>query len=260
MAEKESNPKQWSDPKDFGLPFVEISPLSKSKSKAKETKVSTPAPVEELPKAPPVATVEKKKETKPSRPVEAPKPPVKNVEKKSKTWVWVVVFAFIGAVSVIVFQLKINQEPLEGDVEVAVTPPITSAPQKPQVDSSALAAVDSVPVPVQDSTGSTVSELPMAATTSGTSIATKSKITRVTQKEGKTKFFLVIGSFGTEEETDRFIQKTGNKFAEYYMIYPYEGSTNYRLAVGSFNSWNEASNKLTELKAQQSNGYWILKF
>jgi hypothetical protein len=64
MAEKESNPKQWSDPKDFGLPFVEISPLSKSKSKAKETKVSAPAPVEELPKVPPVATVEKKKETK----------------------------------------------------------------------------------------------------------------------------------------------------------------------------------------------------
>ncbi len=258
MAEKESNPKQWSDPKDFGLPFVEISPLSKSKSKAKETKVSTPTPVEELPKAPPVATVEKKKETKPSRPVEAPKPPLKNVEKKSKTWVWVVVFAFIGAVSVIVFQLKINQGPLEGDVEVPVTPPITSAPQKPQVDSSALAAVDSVPV--RDSIGTANSELPEIATTSGTSIATKSKITRVTQKEGRTKFFLVIGSFGTEEETDRFIQKTGNKFAEYYMIYPYEGSTNYRLAVGSFNSWNEASNKLTELKAQQSNGYWILKF
>jgi hypothetical protein len=258
MAEKESNPKQWSDPKDFGLPFVDISPLSKSKSKAKETKVSTPAPVEELPKAPSVATVEKKKETKPSRPVEAPKPPVKNVEKKSKTWVWVVLFAFIGAVSVIVFQLKINQEPFEDVVEVPVTPPITSVPQKPQVDSSALAAVDSVLV--QDSTGSTVSEMPVTASTSGTSIATKSKLTRVTQKEGRTKFFLVIGSFGTEEETDRFIQKTGNKFDEYYMIYPYEGSTNYRLAAGSFNSWNEASNKLTELKAQQSNGYWILKF
>jgi hypothetical protein len=70
----------------------------------------------------------------------------------------------------------------------------------------------------------------------------------------------VIGSFGTEEETDRFIQKTGNKFAEYQLIYPYEGSTNYRLAAGSFSSWSEASNKLNELKAQQSNGYWILKY
>ena len=258
MAEKESNPKQWSDPKDFGLPFVEISPLSKSKSKAKEAKVSTPPPVEELPKAPPVATVEKKKETKPSRPVETPKPLVKNPEKKSKTWVWVVVFAFIGAVSVIVFQLKINQEPLEGDVEVPVTPPITAVPQKPQVDSSALVAVDSVPV--QDSTGSVISGLPAVSTTSGTSIATQPKITRVTQKEGKTRYFLVIGSFGTEEETDRFIQKIGNKFAEYQLIYPYEGSTNYRLAAGSFSSWSEASNKLNELKAQQSNGYWILKF
>jgi hypothetical protein len=258
MVEKESNPKQWSDPKDFGLPFVEISPLAKSKSKAKETKVSVPTPVEELPKTPPVATVEKKKETKPSRPVEAPKPPVKNEKMKSKTWVWVVVFAFIGAVSVIVFQLKINQEPLEGDVEVPVAPPITSVPQKPQVDSSALAAVDSLPV--QDSTGSAISELPVVATTSGTSIATQPKITKVTQKEGKARYFLVVGSFGTEEETDRFIQKTGNKFAEYQLIYPYEGSTNYRLAVGVFNSWNEASNKLNELKAQQSKEYWILKF
>jgi cell division protein FtsN len=168
----------------------------------------------------------------------------------------VVVFAFIGAVSVIVFQLKINQEPLEGDVVVPVTPPITAVPQKPQVDSSALVAVDSVP----DSTGSVISELPAVPTTSGTSIATQAKITRVTQKEGKTKYFLVIGSFGTEEETDRFIQKTGNKFAEYQLIYPYEGSTNYRLAAGSFSSWSEASNKLNELKAQQSNGYWILKY
>lgn len=258
MAEKESNPKQWSDPKDFGLPFVEISPLSKSKSKAKETKISAPAPVEELPKAPPVATVEKKKETKPSRPVEAPKPSVKNDKKQSKTWVWVVVFAFIGAVSVIVFQLKINQQPLEGEVEVPVIPPITAVPQKTQVDSSALVAVDSLSA--QDSTGITISELPTVTTTSGTSIATKPKITRITQKEARTKYFLVVGSFGTEEETNRFIQKIGNKFTEYQLIYPYEGSANYRLAVGSFNSWNEASAKLTELKAQQSNGYWILKF
>lgn len=258
MAEKESNPKQWSDPKDFGLPFVEISPLSKSKSKAKEPKVSAPVPVEEQPKTLPVASEEKKKETKPSRPVEAPKPSVKNEKNKSKTWVWVVVFAFIGAVSVIVFQLKINQEPLGGDVEVPVAPPITSVPQKSQVDSSTLAAVDSLPA--QDSFGMTISELPAVSTSSGTSIATKSKITRVTQKEGKTRYFLVIGSFGTEEETDRFIQKTGNKFPEYQLIYPYEGSTNYRLAVDAFNSWNEASTKLTELKAQQSNGYWILKF
>lgn len=258
MAEKESNPKQWSDPKDFGLPFVEISPLSKSKSKEKEIKISAPVPLEELPKTPPVASEEKKKETTASRPIEAAKPPVKNREKKSKTWVWVVVFAIIGAVSVIVFQLKINQEPLVGDVEAPVASPIPSEPIKLQVDSSALLAVDSLPI--QDSTGSIISELPAVSTTSGTSIATNLKITRVTQKEGNTKFFLVIGSFGTEEETDRFIQKTGNKFAEYYMIYPYEGSKNYRLAVGSFNSWNEASNKLTELKAQQSNGYWILKF
>lgn len=258
MAEKESNSKQWSDPKDFGLPFVEISPLSKSNVNSKETKVSTLTPVEELPKTPPLTTVEKKKGTKPVRPVEAPKPPLKNVEKKSKTWVWVVVFAFIGAVSVIVFQLKTNQEPLEEVVEVPVMPPITSALQKPQVDSSALTVLDSVPV--RDSIGTANSELPEINTTSGTSIATKPKISRVTQKEGSTKFFLVIGSFGTEEETDRFIQKTGNRFTEYYMIYPYEGSTNYRLAVGSFTSWNEASNKLSELKAQQSNGYWILKF
>ena len=91
-----------------------------------------------------------------------------------------VVFAFIGAVSVIVFQLKINQEPLEGDVEVPVTPPITALPQ-PQVDSSALAAVDSLPV--QDTTGSAISELPAVATTSGTSIATSPKIIRIDKRE-----------------------------------------------------------------------------
>ncbi|MDA0315162.1 MAG: SPOR domain-containing protein [Bacteroidetes bacterium] len=260
MAEKESNPKQWSDPKDFGLPFVDISPLSELKSKAKEAKVTEPTLSLELPKTASVVAEEKKQETKPSRPVAALTPAEKNKKKKSKTWVWVLLFAFIAAVSIIVFQLKIIYAPIEGNENLVVNPPITPITPKPLVDSALLAQTNADSLPIKDSTLISNSELSSASANSGISIAINPKITRVDQKEGKTRYFLVVGSFGSEEETARYIQKVGNKFSEYYLVYPYGQNPYYRLAIGAYGTSKEASIKLTEMKAQNANRYWILNY
>ena len=58
----------------------------------------------------------------------------------------------------------------------------------------------------------------------------------------------------------RFIQKIGNKFPEYYLVYPFDKNPNYRLAMGSYTNLNEASIKLTALKAESANSYWILNY
>jgi hypothetical protein len=284
MAEKESHPKQWSYPKDFGLPFVEISPLAKVKSKTKEVNVavpvaapevpksvpvptpeppkSTPVPAAEPPKSspvtPPTATPEKKKETKPSRPVVAPTPLSKNNKKKSKTWVWVVFLALIAAISVIVFQIQMNQNPVVGNENIVVDQPTNPIPPKQTIDSSALTGLDSLPV--QDSTTIPSSDLSLTSSNSGTSIATNPKITRIDKRESYRRFFLIIGSFGSEEETVRYIQRPENKFSEYYLVLPFEENPNYRLAIGAYRNWDEASAKLTEMKAQNAKGYWILNY
>jgi hypothetical protein len=107
MAEKDSNPKQWSDPKDFGLPYVEVSPLSSMKSNAK---APDQVPSIELPQTSPIVIEDKKKDTKTSRPVVASTPGVNGEKKKAKTWVWVALFAIILAVTAIIIQLKNSQE------------------------------------------------------------------------------------------------------------------------------------------------------
>ena len=284
MAEKESHPKQWSDPKDFGLPFVEISPLAKVKSKTKEvitavpvtapeTPISVPvaasepaksAPItdSEPPKSAPLTTPsaapEKKKETKPSRPVVAPTPLPKNKNKKSKTWVWVVFSILIAAISVIVFQIQMNKNSVVGNENIVINQPTNLIPPKQSVDSSALTSADSLPV--QDSTAISNLALSSNSNNSGTSIAITPKIIRIDKRESYRRFFLIIGSFGSEEETVRYIQRPENKFSEYYLVLPFEENPNYRLAIGAYRNWDEASAKLTEMKAQNAKGYWILNY
>ena len=103
MAEKDSNPKQWPDPKDFGLPYVEVKPLSSEKSNSKAT---DQAPSIESPKTSSFIDKDKKREKKTNRPADPSTTPAKSEKKKVKTWVWVVVIAIIAAITVIIIQLN----------------------------------------------------------------------------------------------------------------------------------------------------------
>lgn len=255
MAEKESNSKQWSDPKDFGLPFVEVSPLVSSKTKVKSITPEVPLPSPEPTKKPSLPTEERKMELKPTKPVVSIPTPSVEVPKKSKAWVWVVVVILIAAVSTSVWQLMVTGS--EGNqTENTVKP----APDQGANEVVAPAVNPNDSSTVEDSTQLSTPELATGAVNSGTSIATTSKLIRIESKAANARFFLVIGSFGSEEETMRFIQKIGNKFPEYYLVYPFEKNPNYRLAIGSFTNFNDASTKLSALKAESANSYWILNY
>jgi len=241
MAEKESSPKQWSDPKDFGLPFVEITPLSsaKSKTKAKEIQPEVVVPVAEATKVESAPKQEKKKDTKQSRPVTEPK---SRPEKKSssKTWVWVVVFAFVGAVSVIVWQLQ-SGSLLSSDLGDQGT--------------DSLAKEDSL-------TNSTAATNLPAATNSGTNLASTNplSLTPITSKGEKKRFFLVIASLPNESLIKDFAAKMTVRPTTMYLINPYTNSPNHRLAIGKFDTWNAASDELAKVKAQYAADLWILNY
>ena len=257
MAEKDSNPKQWSDPKDFGLPYVEVNPLSSVKS---NSKAPDHAPSFELPKTSPVADENKKVETKTSRPAVASTTAAKSEKKKVKTWVWVVVFAIIIGGTAIIIQLKISQESVVENENLIFSPLDTAALRKNFADSFNLAKSNLSSLPNQDSSVIFDFELNSTSTNFGTSIATNPRVKRVEQKEGNTSYYLVVGSFASEQETTRYIQNLGDKFAEYYLVYPFKKNQNYRLAIGSYSTWKEASAKLKEMNAQDSTGYWILNY
>ena len=257
MAEKDSNPKQWPDPKDFGLPYVEVKPLSSEKSNSKATDQT---PSIESPKTSSFTEKDKKRETKTNRPADPSTTPAKSEKKKVKTWVWVVVIAIIAAVIVIIIQLNSTQKPVT-EQEILVAGPLdTAALSKHFEDSFKLAKSNLDSLANQDSSGISKFDLTSTSTNSGTSIATNPKVKRAEQVEGKTRYYLVIGSFASEQETARYIKNSGDKFSEYYLVYPFKKNQNYRLAIGSYSTWKEASVKLKEMNAQDSTDYWILNY
>jgi hypothetical protein len=257
MAEKDSNPKQWPDPKDFGLPYVEVKPLSSEKSNSKAT---DQAPSIESPKTSSFIDKDKKREKKTNRPADPSTTPAKSEKKKVKTWVWVVVIAIIAAITVIIIQLNSTPEPVS-EHEIMVAGPLDTATLSNHFeDSFKLAKPNLDSLANQDSSGISNFDLTSTSTNSGTSIATNPKVKRAAQIEGKTRYYLVIGSFASEQETARYIKNSGDKFSEYYLVYPIKQNQNYRLAIGSYGTWKEASAKLKEMKAQDSTGYWILNY
>ena len=257
MAEKDFNPKQWPDPKDFGLPYVEVKPLSSVRSNSKET---DQAPSFESPKTSLFTDKDKKRETKTNRPADASPSRAKSGKKKVKTWVWLVVIAIIVAVTVIVIQLNSNQEPITEQENLDVNSLHTTTISNYFEDSFKLAKSNLDSLADQDSSVISDFELTSNSTNSGTSIATNPKVKRVEQKEGNTRYYIVIGSFASERETARYIQNSGDKFSEYYLVYPFKKNQNYRLAIGSYGTLKEASAKLKEMKAQDSTRYWILNY
>jgi len=264
MAEKESSPKQWSDPKDFGLPFVEITPLSsaKSKTKVKETQAEEVVQVADTSKVETASKQEKKKDSKQTRPISPPQAPSAK-KSNSMTWVWVVVFAFIGAVSVIVWQLQ-SGSLLNSDLGDQGTKELA---QDLPVAKKALAEVPAAAVPdtlaKEDSltTSTAATNLPATAN-SGTNLAPTNPVslTPITAKGEKKRFFLVIASLPTESLIKDFAAKMTVRPAAMYLITPYTDSPNYRLAIGKFDGWNAASEELNRVKAQYAADLWILNY
>ncbi len=264
MAEKESSSKQWSDPKDFGLPFVEITPLSsaKSKTKVKETQAEEVVQVADTSKVETAPKQEKKKDSKQTRPISPPQAPSAK-KSNSKTWVWVVVFAFVGAVSVIVWQLQ-SGSLLSSDLGDQDTKELAQdLPEEMKAPAEVTAAPAADSLAKEDSlTNSTAATNLPAATNSGTNLASTNPVslTPITSKGEKKRFFLVIASLPNESLIKDFAAKMTVRPTTMYLINPYTDSPNYRLAIGKFDTWNAASNELAKLKAQYAADLWILNY
>jgi hypothetical protein len=253
MSTKDTTPREWPDPTDFGLPFVEITPLSSAKPSAKVEKA---APVVQLPKkeSGPKPPKKEEKETKVSRPITPPVSPSKAKKSGSRAWVGVVVFGFLALVSVIVWQLQSgNLAFSDGDKKEPIPAPVTLAESNtpPAVDTTQSQLVSGV-----DSTAV------VATPISGTTIAPKASgaLIRINSKEAKPRFFIIIGSFASEEESLRYIENLQGKFSEYLLIAPYAESKNFRLAIGKYGSWKEASAELERIKAEYPTDLWILNY
>ena len=291
MPENPSEIKHWPDPKDYGLPYVEVTPLRP---------VAQEEVVQEQPKIEPVidpvvevtplvteveseTKIDTKEESIPepisestevkSEPVqvEASAPKSEEVktqikeEKKSNSWVAIVLILAVMIISVIVWQLMSqgNEPQINENATAELETPIS----KPQ---AAQPAVENTPTEEiqssenQDSIPKSNSSLeePVETQQTGTTIDRTGAETliRVESKSDRPQYFIVVGSLPNEKMAISESAQYFDRASSVYLILPYEDVKNYRLAIGTYTSFRKASEELDLIKDQYTEAIWILKY
>lgn len=286
MSVKDSEIKHWPDPKDYGLPYVDITPL-RPKAEPEEMTVETGfvgsvAKAEEsaeavvpnvptvLPDVPVVAGEEATpSEAAPSAVSQNVSIPVSNrqmEEEKSSSWVWMVALIGLGIVAVIVWQIMANRntqasEPVFEIVDESATqPPAAEAdfPDETTATDQNQAVVNQDSIPPSAISNPNISK----PVETGTTIANTASgnLIRIESKAERPQYFIIVGSLPNEKLAIEEASQYFGRSAEIYLISPYDGGRNYRLALSKFGSFKAAAEKLEEIKSQYTEELWILKY
>lgn len=276
MASKTSDNSQWTDPKDYGLPFVEITPLhpepvskEENKGPVKEEVVQKPEPEKKeifQETKPVVAEVGPELKPEPEKyatiPGEAKEIPEK---KSSNSWVWIAAVLAIAIVGVIIFQIQKggtfntseNSSETESEIvennqnQVAEELKNTQA-QEIQIPENQQTITDSISIQIQ----------PAQTPQTGTTIESKQSgtLVRIESKKERPQYFIVVGSLPSEALAVKEAALYYDRAPTLYLILPYDDVKNYRLAIGAFGSFSSAAAELERAKGLYTEALWILKY
>ncbi|MDI1321285.1 MAG: SPOR domain-containing protein [Algoriphagus sp.] len=276
MATKTSENSQWTDPKDYGLPFVEITPLNpepiskeKKKEPLKEEVIQKhEALKEEVHVQPELVAVESEPKLKPKT-EKAPPIPVltKEVPEKKSTnsWVWIVAILAIAIVGVIIFQIQkgstsdVSENALETESSAVennqnqVAEELKNTPaQEIQTPENQQIITDSTSIQIQ----------PSQTPQTGTTIESKQSgtLVRIESKKERPQYFIVVGSLPSEALAVKDAAQYYDRAQTLYLILPYDDVNNYRLAIGAFGSFSSAAAELERAKGLYTEALWILKY
>lgn len=292
MAVKDSETRQWTDPKDYGLPFVDITPLRDKSIPAKKESIS-PVPSEEIVQPevtesiilpaeesiPEPVELVKKSETQkgPTQTIrkEAKKReiPVQTAsfnkpkeEKTSSAWIWAVIAIGIGIVAVIVWQLlaQINPGATEEKSDLPAISVLEKSSDAPLLTPESAVAEQNQSAVNQDSitTGNNSNPNIPKPAESGTTIANTAtgNLIRIESKAERPQYFIIVGSLPTERLALEVASQYFGRTSEIYLISPDEGGSNYRLGLSKFGSFRTAAEELDRVKSHYTEDLWILKY
>lgn len=266
MSSKDTSDQQWPDPKDYGLPYVEISPLRSIVSNNINLKEETPEPIipetidafliNQIPIDPvPILSASENPNS-----ISAPKPNLP-VPKSSSKWVWVV-----SLIAVVIFAIIIGQMSSEDNnssvaiVEEVEQPEIVNENIPINPDSTSASQVIENQLAEKDSVNSarTANEKPKT----GTTIEYTGEVTlvRIEAKADRPTYFIVVGSLPNEKMALEEYPQYSNRVSTVYLILPYDEVRNHRLAIGSFTSFTNANEELQRIKVDYTEALWILKY
>lgn len=272
MTSKTSENSQWSDPKDYGLPFVEINllkpvPVSQEKMPLREELSKKPEPfIPEIKPQPDAVDLELELESQPEKFHVEPIEKITFPEKKSSnSWVWIAAILAVALVGVIIFQIQKENTPdasalAQNDGSIALednqNPKVEELKNTPTQENQtpdnqqiiADSTSDQIPPSQSPQTGTTIESNP-----SGT-------LVRIESKKDRLQYFIVVGSLPTEALAVEEAAQYYDRAQTLYLISPYEDVKNYRLAIGAFGNFSSAAAELDRAKGRYSEALWILKY
>lgn len=285
MVDKKSTTPHWSDPKDFGLPYVSLEPLASLEETSpvieevplvipEEVVADEPlkAKVLAAKKAPQIQKKEPQKTEAPSvEKIAVPSPPKIQEEKKSTSWVWVVAVITIALLGFIIWQNQ-NEIVSEDMPVVAVSPDVSSTVDEtpePIEENSSITSIESETEGIQSSESESVTDnsetTPISIVESketGTTIDPTSagELIRIETKPDRAQYFIVVGSLPNERLALVESEKYWDRVKDLYLILPEGDTKNHRLAIGQYSNFTAANNELQRVKDQYTEALWILKY
>lgn len=293
MPDNSFENKQWSDPKDYGLPYVEITPLDSVDSNKSVSVKAQPAEepfvskvnedgklleegkeVDLILESKTENLTQEKKEVEPTKSLEKaekkasssiPKNSTNAPEKKKSSWVPVVLILAVVVISVIVWQLLSQgneAQSLENQTVQVETPIVEETSVPPTVENSEIEEIQSAENQDSISNSNSSLEEPLETSQTGTTIdrTAVETLIRVEGKSDRPQYFIVVGSLPNERMAIAESEQYLDRVSSIYLILPYEDVKNYRLAIGSFTSFRKASEELESIKDQYTEALWILKY
>lgn len=293
MPDNSFENKQWSDPKDYGLPYVEITPLDSVDSNKSVSVKAQPAEepfvskvnedgklleegkeVDLILESKTENLTQEKKEVEPTKSLEKaekkasssiPKNSTNAPEKKKSSWVPVVLILAVVVISVIVWQLLSQgneAQSLENQTVQVETPIVEETSVPPTVENSEIEETQSTENQDSISNSNSSLEEPVETSQTGTTIdrTAVETLIRVEGKSDRPQYFIVVGSLPNERMAIAESEQYLDRVSSIYLILPYEDVKNYRLAIGSFTSFRKASEELESIKDQYTEALWILKY
>lgn len=261
MTGKTSDSKQWPDPKDYGLPFVEVVRLTQAITPQKDEHTALPINVAEVKKRTiqtlKPALVQAEKGARPENKIEQ--------SKSNNSWIWIAALLTLAVVVVIIWQMNKSIIPPSDSGEIVSESIVGLASQENDEITFNSAPTEETQVSdiqtnISDSVSSVLPTTESAQT--GTTIASRvsGTLVRVSEKASRPQFYIIVGSLPNEAMALEEANKYMDRAKTLYLILPYEEATNYRLAISTSTGWTTINKELAEVKDQYTEDLWILKY
>lgn len=255
MAEENNMKISDTEEKDYGFPFVEVTPLKTKSSKKVEENHEEPEHVETAAPVPVPDSVSPHHVDK-----GLIRPSTQKERKKSQlplllSLIFLVVI-ILGAMAYFLYYLP-NEDQKYQETLATVTevenPPVLTEDEPVEEAIEAEEGGQEIEQELVETVETPVVAAPVVS--SGNAV-----ITKVTSRESSPFYYIIVSSSPSENVAEEEAQKLVAKGLSAWIIYPYGETRNFRVSIGRFAAYRDATAALENAKANFDDSIWILKY